>query len=346
MKIVFHPKSLEKNIYPDILVKQFEKNKIEVYSLDQMFKSFKSFKEINIVHLNWYENLGKVYKSPQKFLRLFLLIVFRKRIIITHHNRVSHSKSWKLINKFLNYVLYNFSEKIIIHSNLSKEILNKIDPKLSSKIVYIPHPNYINQYGFFKNDIQNKYSKSLNLLFLGIIKPYKNIELLLDAISKFEISDVNLTIAGHVSDKAYREKLGSLSVNSNVNLDLNFISNSQLIKYIKESDLLILPYDVRSSLNSGTVILAFSYATSVICPMIGTIMDLKNKDCIISYTYRSTKEHLFKIESSIEKAIFLKNNQPKIFEEWGDTLKSEMEINNNPEMIANNLINVYLNLNK
>ncbi|MGX7835548.1 glycosyltransferase, partial [Campylobacter fetus subsp. venerealis] len=132
--------------------------------------------------------------------------------------------------------------------------------------------------------IPDKVDKSdtrLKLLFLGAIKPYKNIELLIDLAKKFPL-DIQLTVAGNPSSDSYRSELEALALDTqNIKLDLTFIPDEELPGYIHESDLLILPYSLASSLNSGTVILAFSYGRTVICPRIGTIDDLKAGDNVL-----------------------------------------------------------------
>src|SRR5690606_22044652 len=170
--------------------------------------------------------------------------------------------------------LYHFSDLIIVHSKLS---MHEIPSRYHGNVRIIPHPNYINEYGRIiteNDDTEN--NQKLKLLFIGQIKPYKNIELLINAVSNLKKSEVILTIAGRPLNVEYKNKLEEIARQSeNINLVLKFIDDNDIRKYLCAHDLVILPYDINSSLNSGTAILAFSYMKTIICPKIGTLDEMR-----------------------------------------------------------------------
>jgi len=225
---------------------------------------------------------------------------------------------------------------------VSEGILLKISKKAKAKIRYIPHPDYIGCYGdIIGTPKQIDGVEPLKLLFLGAVKPYKNIELLLDVVRPLG-NRVCLTIAGTPQDSRYKQSLIEYSKGcSNVIFDLKFIPDDQISKYISDCDLLVMPYDLRSSLNSGTVILAFSYAKTVICPEIGTISDLHENSCVLSYKYESENEHLSALSSTLLRAIDIERKFPGALRNYGNEMFKYVSKENNKNSIVRQFVEVY-----
>lgn len=347
MEIIFDPKKSKSNQYVILLTSLFSESGLKIHSVSEAFSSFKKFKSIKIAHLNWYENLTgsskieHLFSFIKKILKLFLLKIFNKKIVWTMHNKLPHDQKTIFLKKILIRVLLSISDKIIIHSRSTTEILDSFGANIKRKIQYVPHPDYIQIYGdrILKNvDIQ---SSVLNLLFMGAVKPYKNIELLIDAAKSFP-NDVKLTIAGNPSSQGYKTLLEKHAENTpNITLDLRFIPDEQIPEYLNQCDLLALPYDMKSSLNSGTVILAFSYGKTVICPEIGTISDFKDTENILSYTYASQSEHIEKLKSKIGEAINYKRSNNNAFNVFGENMFNKVMINNNKVDVASQLLGMY-----
>lgn len=334
MKIVFDPSTGKTNKYIDIIVSGLEKHGYEIYPISEIFASFKKFRNVSVVHLNWYENLDKGMDFVKRIVKLIALIIFRKKIVWTLHNKLPHNKKIGWLQKTLIYLLAIVSKKIVIHSLISVDSIVGYSKNVKSKIMHIPHPNYIDMYGKYANRGFNK-NGVLNLLFIGAIKPYKNIELLIDVIKSFPPQKICLTIAGKPNSDAYKKMIEAcVGSHPDIKLDLRYIDDSQLIAYIEWCDLLVLPYDIDSSLNSGTVILGFSYHRSTICPQIGTIEDLSNKDHVLAYSYTNSDEHKYTLKGKIEEALELKDKKPNVFEEWGNEMYKEVSVKNNREKVG------------
>jgi glycosyltransferase involved in cell wall biosynthesis len=182
----------------------------------------------------------------------------------------------------------------------------------------------------------------LSLLFLGAVKPYKNIELLIDVIKSLD-GLASLRILGKPVSKMYENELRTLVKDvKNVSLDLKFVEDSALAEELANCDLLVLPYDVRSSLNSGTVILAFSYKKTVICPSIGTTLDIDNtEEIFFPYTYNTKEEHFDVLRDIITKASFLKKADRYIYKAKGEECFNVIKTNNNIQDVIDDLYNLY-----
>lgn len=351
MKIVFEPISSYSNKYVNILVNLLKEQHVTIYPLNVMLKSIAIFRQVQIVHFNWYENLqGRFivsiyYRFLRKVLTLYLLSICGKKIVWTMHNRMPHDiKMVNLKRKMMRFMVKR-SNAIVIHSKVTEEILLKSFNCNKSKIYHIPHPNYIDSYPNESISFQNSIAKAkrpLRLLFIGAVKPYKNIELLLDVVKRFDCDDIELLIAGKPSTNDYGNILKECSAGfANIKLELDFISDQELPSYIGSADILILPYDLRSSLNSGTVMLAFSLGRTVICPQIGTIDDLDTLEYIYTYDYASIEEHHEKLFSSISLALVQHSYKKDILLEKGQKMKELVAVYNSNDNIVEQLKYVY-----
>lgn len=345
MKIIFYPTDYTTNKYGSIITEGLKSKGIQLVTYESAFKNYRLFKSIDLVHLNWFETLGNsTYTDIKRFLgRAAKLIAFKlagKKIVWTMHNKMPHDRKNLFLKKALMNLVIRSADTIIVHSRISKQILTKEYHLEKTKIKYIPHPDYIGSYKSASEDIEPlKDESKLNLLFLGAVKPYKNIELLIDVVRPFP--EVILTIAGNTSTSYKNFIIEYAKTYTNINLVLEFIPDDMLTHYIKNSDLLILPYDIKSSLNSGTVILAFSNAKTVICPQIGTISDLSDESMALSYTYSNDEEHAKILTSRVEDAIRMKKLNTNIFQNLGNKVYQEVSIKNNKNMMIDKFLEVY-----
>lgn len=353
MKIVFNPKYDPRNLYPEIIVETLEENGIFIFSLKEFFKKISVFKEVKIVHLNWFENIiGKNFFKVRlnfffKATAIFLLVICRKKIIWTMHNRVPHDKEKVSIQTRLMVLLIKKSSVIIVHSNLTEQCIFDLVPisdKIRNKIRYVPHPDYINKYGnIIESNCADK-DKKLNLLFIGAVKPYKNIEILIDIVKKYP-EDVTLNISGRACTEVYRKLLLERGLNSaNIKYSFEFVEEKEFPDLISKCDLFVLPYDKSSSLNSGVIMLAFSYQKCVISSEIGTVEKDELKAINLIYNYNDTGEHKSMLEKKILEAIEMKKQNKEVFSYYGKLCYDFIEKSNNSNFVCSELINIYNSL--
>lgn len=348
MKVIFNPSENKENKYIDIFVDALEYADYEVYPLDGFLSSWKHFTSIKLVHLNWFENLDDSSKAATLksfFRKLVALIAIRlgnKKLVWTMHNRLSHEKKSGKWSNILSSLLVRWADTIVIHSEESRVLLSQ---SFLKKVVHIPHPDFIGVYGPIVQKQENRLENSIKLVFLGAIKPYKNIELLIRLARRFSDS-IELSILGNPNSAEYKKEIQQLGEGlPNLHLKLEFIPDEDLPEILAKSDLVVLPYNLESSLNSGTVILAFSYQKTVICPKIGTIKDFGKADsAIFSYEYHTPEEHFEKLSDRINLAIELKKTNPLIFEEMGQKMFSLVQEQNDKALAGQKLVELYSKL--
>ncbi|MDV4150303.1 glycosyltransferase family 4 protein [Clostridium sp. AL.422] len=345
------------NLYSDNIKRLLKEQNIESMPIKKCLTDLKLFKECAIYNLNWYENINSdndvknffIYHS--KVLILKWLKLNKKKIIYTIHNKKPHNlKSDKYSIKMMNK-LCEYSDVIVGLCPDTKEVIKGLGEKYLEKFQVVYHPNYISNY---ENEIKENYREKLGIqnndlvfLILGYISPYKNIEILIDIFSKVKENNIKLLIAGKpCSDEYKKELVKKIDNNKNIITDFRYIPDEEMSSYYNTSDIVILPYNQESSLNSGAVYLSFSLKRTVICPEIGTITALMDDSFVYSYNYKDEKEHKNNLELIISKVQNdFKENQSIIREKgvqaynYVDKYHSDSEISEKYGAIYSSLIN-------
>ncbi|MCL1945746.1 MAG: glycosyltransferase [Chitinivibrionia bacterium] len=327
IKIVFSPFDNQYNKYIDLM-----KNAYGSFADVAKFSVKNFFSHKNFV-LNWYESRKFI-----KFIVVMLLLkITNKKIIWVMHNKLPHDTKNKFLSSLKMKIIANFADKIIIHSKISEKELKKINdsPNFSAKIAYIPHPNYIETYGKIA---ENKIcGDKLKLLFFGMIKPYKNVELLIDTFNELNLENLELSIYGF-AQKNYAKKLREkIANNKNIKYDFGFIDDNKIPQIFAQNHILATPYNLESALNSGSVILAFSYKRTVLSPNNGTLSDIENKNMFFAYEYENSRRHK---EILKEKILDLYQNYSDDYNrllELGKDCFEYAQKNNSPEKISEKL---------
>ncbi len=184
------------------------------------------------------------------------------KIVQVVHNASDHeSAGWKTglmrsqLKQATAFVTHNDQIADAIQSLLGK-----------AHIAVSPHPIY-DDYPEPTGDLQPK--AALELLFFGLVRHYKGLDIAIRALATSELDDVRLTVAGEfwedeAETRALVEKLG---LNERVEFHARYVSDQEAANLFQRADATILPY--RSATGSGVVALAQNYA----CPMIASDID-------------------------------------------------------------------------
>jgi len=325
MNIAYFPISLDANQYINISVSTLKKCGCEV--IDFGACPVREYRTLDAAFFNWYESVwgkrgGKL--AAHLLIRLFRLILLkcnRVKIVFTFHNRQPHDAgrdAWAA--RLFMTLLCRLSDRIIILSKDSKRYLSAYlsRKKIDRKAMYIPHPNYIGAYSPEGGDLSFRRDGTFKVLFVGVVKPYKNIELIIEAAERLKELPIRFLIAG-MGEADYEKKLRKSVKTDNVILKLQYVDDKDLDFLIRDNDILLLPYDMESSMNSGTVLLAFSNGRTVISPRISTVSEY-DESLIYSYQYRDESEHREKIAENLKRAYEDWKGGREAFEEKGQKL--------------------------
>jgi D-inositol-3-phosphate glycosyltransferase len=114
------------------------------------------------------------------------------------------------------------------------------------------------------------------LLFFGLIKEHKGLDLLLDALAaaRRERPDLHLLVAGEPmgSWRPYARRIESLGLDGSVDLRLGYIPNDQTHLFFGAVDVVVLPY--REIFQSGVVLAAYTFGRAVVATRVGGLPEL------------------------------------------------------------------------
>jgi beta-1,4-mannosyltransferase len=238
-----------------------------------------------ILHLHFFDELtqraSRGATAIRSLLFLFLLILLRLRgvrLVWTAHNLEPHELYHPAWGFLVYRMVARWSSSIIAHSQGARDMLEARYGPLPQCTV-IPHGSYVGLYGPPRDRAASRAVLGLPtdgplLLNFGTLRPYKNIEGLIEAFSALPTATRGtLLIAGAAKSAAYAEELRRCAAAvPGVELRAEFIADEHLPTYLAAADLVVLPY--RSLLTSGILLWALSYARPVVAPAFGPVHEL------------------------------------------------------------------------
>ena len=198
------------------------------------------------------------------FNLLFVKVLFGQ-VVLTVHDVSSFSNSSN--SSIIERLIYKFTDRIITHNKFSKSEILNLNANFTSFISIIPHGNYIPfiniQYDKEKSKEQLGIPNNRRvLLFFGMIKKEKGLEVLLSALNAVvkQNPDILLVIAGRVwknNFSVYQKIIDENNLSEYIQLHTKFIPQEDVEHYYCASDLVILPY--KKIYQSGVLMMTLSY---------------------------------------------------------------------------------------
>jgi glycosyltransferase involved in cell wall biosynthesis len=165
---------------------------------------------------------------------------------------------------------------------MSKSVLSDIEQhfdKVKPK-KYSPHPLFDN-FGEIISKEQAKKNLQLDpnykyILFFGLIRDYKGLDLFLDAFAKEEFRKLPLKIivAGeyYTDPKPYKDQMERLGLMPHIIEKAEFITDSQVGNYFCASDLVVQPY--KHATQSGVTQIAYHFNKPMIVTNVGGLPEM------------------------------------------------------------------------
>lgn len=192
------------------------------------------------------------------------------KVIALVHNAIPHEKKF-FDEPFAKY-FFNKCDGFIVFSDFVRNDLLKLD--VTGKILVADHPIY-DQYPERINkeeasDLLGIDSKTKNLLFFGLIRNYKGLDLLIQAMDYLDNS-YQLIIAGECygNKEKYEELIESSSLKNNIHFFEQYIPDEKVPLFFSAADLLILPY--KSATQSGVIALAYQMEQPMLTTNVGSL---------------------------------------------------------------------------
>lgn len=308
----------------------------QVIPMSSAENNFFVLRQTRAIILNWYEGCLDAGKKRNLMLYKF----FGIKIIWVFHNRIPHASvgdtaaitAAKENMRFLARI----SDAVIIHSRHSKTYLKEYTDR-PDKIFYVPHVNYRKQYKWAYEKETKEEECVFRFVFQGAVAPYKNMELLIRVFKELNMPHCQLHIVGKPCSEEYARKIRKLSEGAAIRTRFEYLSNSDVGMEIRSGDVVILPYDLRSSMNSGAMLTAFTNRRTVIISENAMAQDYRNKDFLYVYHYAAEKEHYQKLKSVMWQAYC---NGKKINREMGERAYEYTEKHNSDEVVIHGIMDI------
>jgi glycosyltransferase involved in cell wall biosynthesis len=189
------------------------------------------------------------------------------RIIFLCHNIAEHEPSyWKQI---ITRKVLSKGDFFMVHSNSERDVLRTLLP--DARIRVRPHPVLRH----FPRETKGPARRArLELLFYGFVRPYKGLDVLLEAMRMLRNEDLYLSVVGEWWKKSghLRNMLDKRDLKDRIEIVDRYVTEEETAGYFSRADVVVLPY--RSASSSGVIPLAYGYGKPVIATRVGGLPEV------------------------------------------------------------------------
>jgi glycosyltransferase involved in cell wall biosynthesis len=222
----------------------------------------------DVVHFQW-------IVVPALDRRYVRLIRKRSRAVLTVHDTKALlvRSSWLQIAGWRS-ALADF-DALIVHTECAKrELADHVD---AARIHVIPHGILDSPAGSSSSAALPSKSRELSLLLFGAIKPYKGLDVLLNALALVPIGErcyIRLIVAGNPSmpKRQLQELADSLGVNQLIDWNLRYIAEEEIPFLVGRCDAIVFPYKEIDA--SGVLMKLLPYGKAIVASRLGLFSEL------------------------------------------------------------------------
>ena len=201
----------------------------------------------------------------------------KTRTIALVHNMIPHEPS--ILDKLFAPFYVRSTDGFVALSESVVQDIDHLDRNNKPKTSY-PHPIY-DHYGEQMSKEEACQALNLNpenqyMLFFGLVRAYKGLDLLLDAFGKVkdQLPNLQLIVAGefYEDEDKYRAQIESNQLTNKVIIKNEFIADADLRKYFGAADLIVQPY--KSATQSGVTQVAFHFEKPMLVTNVGGLGEI------------------------------------------------------------------------
>lgn len=239
-------------------------NSINPVSYIKTAKKINKYEPDILIISYWMPFMTPAYSS------VCLLLNKQIKIVALVHNAIPHEK--RVIDKPLTKLFFDRCDAFIVLSEtVRKDVLSLCK---GANIFLHPHPIYDN-YGetIDKEQACDKLgirSDKKNLLFFGLIREYKGLDLLIEAMDLLDDS-FQLIISGesYGDFEKYNKLIQQSRLKDNIKVFEQYIPDNMVPTFFSATDVLVLPY--RSATQSGVTAIAIQMELPIIATNVGEL---------------------------------------------------------------------------
>ena len=159
---------------------------------------------------------------------------------------------------------------------MSEQVGGELRAYTSAPSIFSPHPMF-EHFGARLN--RNEACAKLGLdaeynylLFFGLIRDYKGLDMLLEAFEKVEDKSLRLLVAGEFYNDKEQYRVALERVGDRVVLHDRFIPDAEVASYFSVADALVLPY--RTATQSGVTQIAYNFSVPMVVTRVGGLPEI------------------------------------------------------------------------
>lgn len=194
------------------------------------------------------------------------------------HNMIPHEKN--ILDKLFPRFFIGAMDSFIAISESVRDDVKALAP--DKKVAFSPHPIY-DHYGPIAPREEGCRALGLDaeeryMLFFGLIREYKGLDLLLQAMAQLpeEIGGkrVKLVVAGefYVNEQKYKDMEKSLGLEGRIVWHSRFIPDEQVRHYFNAADIVVQPY--KSATQSGITQIAYHFERPMLVTAVGGLPEI------------------------------------------------------------------------
>lgn len=257
--------------------------------------------------INWLRTGNRIKKEKYDLVIIGYWLPFMSPCLSTVANKIKSNKKSKIVSIVHNMIPHESRMGDKLLSNLfvknchaflalSDSVLKDIEQfdSLKPKVVS-PHPVYDNfgesvskETALKKLNLESKYQY---ILFFGLIRDYKGLDLLLKAMPLIDNKNVKLIIAGeYYSNKEFYSDLIEKNNLKDKIIDVDgFVDHRDVRYYFCASDLVVQPY--KSATQSGVTQIAYHFNKPMVVSNVGGLKEMC-PDEKVGYLVEPNKEQV------------------------------------------------------
>lgn len=201
----------------------------------------------------------------------------KTKCIALVHNMIPHEQN--ILDKILPPYFVKSMDGFIALSKSVADDINHFDKHNKPK-TFSPHPIY-DHYGIHldRNEALQQLGLDQNcryVLFFGLVRAYKGLDLLIDAFAdeKLRDSNIKLIVAGefYQDESIYRKQISDLGIEDKIVIHNEFIPDDKVNLYFSAADIVAQTY--KSATQSGVTQIAFHFEKPMLVTNVGGLGEI------------------------------------------------------------------------
>jgi glycosyltransferase involved in cell wall biosynthesis len=176
------------------------------------------------------------------------------------------------LKKMLTRYILRRADMMIVHSGLELAELFKINTSASIRMHLLPIFSYDAIAG-------TQHDTSLKMLFFGFVRPYKGLDLLLQALALLNDLDIHLKVVGEFwgGKEEYLGLIRELGLSGRVEIIDRYVADEEMARCFAWTDLVVLPY--RMAKTSGVIATSYGFGKPVLATDVGGFHEVVVDGC-------------------------------------------------------------------